>query len=110
MVKRTATIGTDGEGVTLINIYEVEPERQDDLARLLGEATESFMRHVPGFISVSVHRSLDGRRVANYSQWASKEAFDRMLKGPDAQARLKQFAALAKSVAPVLYTVTSVHA
>jgi quinol monooxygenase YgiN len=47
--------------------------------------------------------------VANYAQWESKEDFDRMLKSPEAQAQMKQFAALAKSVSPVLYRVSSVH-
>lgn len=103
------TIDAKSGIVTLINIYEVEPEKQAELARLLAEGTETGMRHLPGFISVNIHRSFDGNRVANYAQWASKEDFDNMLKNPQAQAQMKQFAAIAKSVAPALYQVTSVH-
>jgi uncharacterized protein YjgD (DUF1641 family) len=33
-----------------------------------------------------------------------------MLKNPDVQKQLKQFAALAKSVSPALYKVNAVHA
>jgi len=105
----TSTIDADSGVVTLINLYEVEPEKQAELARLLAEGTEKGMRHLPGFISVNIHRSFDGKRVANYAQWASKADFDNMLKNPEAQAQMKQFAALAKSVSPALYQVTSVH-
>lgn len=107
--KKTTTIDAGSGGVTLINVYEVVPERQAELARLLAEGTEKGMRHLPGFVSVNIHCSFDGTRVANYAQWASKEDFDRMLKNPESQARMKQFAAVAKSVSPVLYRVNSVH-
>jgi heme-degrading monooxygenase HmoA len=32
-----------------------------------------FMASQPGFISVSVHRSLDGRSIVNYIQWQSRD-------------------------------------
>lgn len=51
--------------LTLINIYEVAPERQAELVQLLADATEKMMRRQPGFVSVNIHRSLDGTRVAN---------------------------------------------
>ena len=37
------------------------------------------MKRVPGFVSANIHRIVDGTRVANYAQWKSKEAFERML-------------------------------
>lgn len=87
----------------------MEPEKQAALARLLSEVTESAIRRQPGFVSVSVHSSLDGKRVANYAQWASKEHFEGFMKKPETQEQLKRFAALAKSVSPSLYTVDAVH-
>jgi quinol monooxygenase YgiN len=95
--------------VTLINVYEVDPEKQTELVLRLADATEKVMRHQPGFVSVNIHRSIDGTRVVNYAQWASKEDFERMMKSPEAQGQIKQFAALAKSVSPALYQVSSVH-
>jgi heme-degrading monooxygenase HmoA len=103
--KNTATIDAESSLVTLINIYEVAPERQSELVQLLSEATEKVMRRQQGFVSVNIHSSFDGSRVANYSQWASKEDFERMLKIPEAQAQMKRFAAVAKSVSPALYKV-----
>lgn len=98
-------IDAEAAGVTLINVYEVEPEKHADLARLLSETTENVIRRQPGFVSVSIHSSLDGKRVVNYAQWASKEHFEDFMKNPETQAQLKQFAALATSVSPGLYKV-----
>jgi hypothetical protein len=46
---------------------------------------------------------------SNYTQWASKDEFERMGKNPEAQALFRKLAALAKSVAPAIYQVSSVH-
>lgn len=106
---RNATIEAGREGVTLVNLYEVAPERQEELVKLLGEVTESTVRPQPGFVSVSVHASLDGSRVVNYAQWATKEDFDRMLARPEVQTQFRRLAEVARSVAPALYRVATVH-
>ncbi|OCW55510.1 antibiotic biosynthesis monooxygenase family protein [Hoeflea olei] len=108
--KNTAAIDPETPCLTLINVYEVEPEQQAALAQALSQATESVIRHQPGFRSVCVHSSLDGKKVVNYAQWASREHFESFMKKPETQEQLKQFAGLAKSVAPSLYTVNAVHA
>lgn len=107
--KQVSTIDPARSVVTLINFYDVAPEKQAELVQLLAEATEKVMRHQRGFLSVNIHRSLDGTRVVNYAQWASKEDFELMMKSPEAQAQIKQFASIAKSVSPGLYEVSSVH-
>ncbi|WP_306591245.1 antibiotic biosynthesis monooxygenase [Geothrix sp. 21YS21S-4] len=104
-----AQITPGGEAVVLINVYEVAPERQDELAQLLGEVTEAAIRDRPGFVSVCIHKSLDGTQVVNYAQWASKPHFDQMLKDPAAQAQFRRLAGVARGVAPVLYQVAAVH-
>ncbi len=104
-----ATIDAETQRVTLINLYEVEPANQAGLARLLSEVTESAIRHEPGFVSVGVHSSLDGTKVVNYAQWASKEHFEAFMKKPESKELLMRFSALAKSVSPALYKVNSVH-
>lgn len=50
--RKAASIDAESTVVTLINVYEVERERQAELAGLLAEATEKVMRHQPGFVSV----------------------------------------------------------
>ncbi len=104
-----AQIEAGAPGLTLINLYEVEPERQAELARLLSEVTDAVIANQPGFVSVSIHRSVDGKRVVNYAQWASKEDFEAFMKAPGTQDQLQRFARVAKAVSPALYTVDAVH-
>lgn len=108
--KTTATIDPQAGQVTLINVYDVEPDKQAELVKALSDATEATIRHQPGFISVSIHSSLDGRKVVNYAQWASKQDFEGFLKRPETQEQLKRFAGLASSVSPSVYRVDTVYA
>jgi len=104
----TATIDARTGHLTLVNVYEVEPSAQPELVKALTDATETTIRHQPGFVSVSIHSSLDGTRVVNYAQWASKEHFDRFFGQPETKALLGRFAQLARAVAPGLYRVDTV--
>lgn len=104
-----ARIEANNEHIVLMNIIAVEPGRADALIQLLEDATESVMRHRQGFISASLHRSLDGTRVANYAQWRTKADFDAMLADPACQEHMKAAADMAEGFEPVLYTVASVH-
>jgi quinol monooxygenase YgiN len=107
MTTNASTIRAGGEIVTLINIFSVAPDQQQELANLLIEATEHTMRHLPGFISANIHTSLDGRHVVNYAQWRSRDAFEAMLRNPDARPHIARAAALA-SFDPILCEVAHV--
>lgn len=106
--KHQTTIEPESAICTLINVFTVEPEKQQALIDLLNAATEEVMRHQSGFISANIHYSLDGRHIANYAQWETTEAFQSMLRNPDAQSHMNQAAAIA-TFEPVLYRVASVH-
>jgi heme-degrading monooxygenase HmoA len=97
-------ISKDNPVVTLINVFSVEPDKQQELVDLLIHATKATMRHLPGFISANIHKSFDGTRVVNYAQWRTKEDFEAMLRDPNAGPHMKQAAALAK-FEPHLYEV-----
>jgi quinol monooxygenase YgiN len=103
-----STIRADVPIVTLINVFTVEPENQQGLIELWQRATDEVMRHLPGFVSANVHRSLDGTKVVNYAQWESEEAFNAMLQNPDAAAYVRELGQLG-TPAPVLCEVVSVH-
>lgn len=90
------TIENGSNLLTLINVFTVEPDKQQQLVSLLIEATEKTMRHLPGFLSANIHRSLDGKRVVNYAQWENMAAFEAMRKNPDAMPHMKAAAELAK--------------
>ena len=56
------TISTKSGVITLINVFTVEPANQRRLIELLTEATEVSVRWAPGFLSASLHRSIDGNK------------------------------------------------
>jgi quinol monooxygenase YgiN len=104
----TTTISTGSPLVTLINVFTVSPDDQQQLVDLLVEATDKVIRHRPGFISANIHASLDGTRVTNYAQWRSREDFAAMLDDPEAIPHLRGASAIA-TAEPHLYQVASVH-
>ena len=67
----TTTISTDQDIATLINVFTVNPDNQQQLIDLLDEATTQVIRHRTGFISANIHASLDGTRVLNYANGAT---------------------------------------
>ncbi|HTC00372.1 MAG TPA: antibiotic biosynthesis monooxygenase family protein [Ferruginibacter sp.] len=89
------TISKDNNFVTLINIFIVEPVNQQKLIDLLTSATNDSVRQIPGFISSSLHRSLDGRKVTMYAQWKSIEDYQNMRNNPVASPYLEQALAIA---------------
>ena len=101
------TISKDPNVVTLINVFTVEPGKQQKLIDLLIEATEKTMRHLPGFISANLHRSLDGKQVVNYAQWRSRQDFEAMLHNPAAIPHMQEIASFTK-FDPNLYDVIEV--
>ena len=102
------TISPSRKLVTLINVFTVDSSKQDELVKVLDDATERVIKDLPGFVSANIHRGLDGRHVVNYAQWESREAMDAMLAHPAAQQHLRDAAALA-TFEPDLYEVASVH-
>jgi quinol monooxygenase YgiN len=103
-----AQIATDNDVVTLINVFSVSPENQQRLVDLLVEATRTTMRHIPGFVSASIHKSADGARVTNYAQWRSAADFQAMLKDPRAAAHMAPIRAIAANDAHLYEVVESV--
>ena len=74
------TICKDAKLVTFINVFTVEPTNQQRVVDLLRQVTNDFVRHAPGFVSSSLHRSLDGTKVTMYAQWRSMADYEAMRK------------------------------
>lgn len=102
----TTTISTEDELMTLVNVFTVEPEHQQELIDVLAEAT-GVMLQIEGFVSANLHRSRDGRRVVNYVQWRSAEHFQAMLTDPRAIPHMQRAAELA-SYDPIVTDVAYV--
>ena len=94
--------------VTQITTAAVEEGRQDELLRLMTERAR-FMATQPGFISISLHRSLDGMRVVNYVQWASREQLVAAHHTPEFRAKWPEVGRAAEDIEPALYEVVHVE-
>ena len=100
-----ATIAPSRPLVTLVNVFRLhDPTNQQQLVDVLIEATQAVMCHLPGYVSATIHRSLDGSHVVNYAQWRSQADFEAMLQQPEAQVHMRRAFELAQ-VEPHLYEV-----
>jgi quinol monooxygenase YgiN len=90
--------------VTLINVFTVDPANQQRLVELLTRATEVSVRHAPGFVSASLHRSIDGTKVTMYAQWRSAEDYQAMRQDPAPLPYLQEALTLAR-FEPGMYEV-----
>ena len=89
------TISRHNQLITFINVFTVEPSRQQELLDLLDRATQ-IVRLEPGFISSSLHRGVDGNKVIMYAQWRSVEAYRAMRENPAPLSYFKQAVAFAE--------------
>jgi len=94
--KNMTIITKEANFLTLINVFTVEPINQQNLIDLLSMATESSVRKVKGFISSSLHRSIDGTKVTMYAQWKSIEDYQNMRKNTTASPYLEEALKIAK--------------
>ena len=76
--------------ITLINVFTVEPTNQQKLIDLLTRATDEFVSSAPGFVSSTLHRSLDGTKVTMVAQWRSVEDYEAMRGDPGPRPFLEQ--------------------
>lgn len=98
------TISKEANFLTLINVFTVEPANQQKLVDLLTLATENSVRKVTGFISSSLHKSIDGTKVTMYAQWKSTEDYQNMRNNPTASPYLEEALEIAK-FEPGMYEV-----
>ena len=102
------TIAKNNDVITVIIIFAVEPERQQELINIIVEFVETEVKHQPGFVSSSIHKSLDGVRVMNYAQWQSREDYEAFVNNSEVQsqgAKLANFHLLESHVYEVAVSV-----
>ncbi|MBD1869038.1 alpha/beta fold hydrolase [Cyanobacteria bacterium FACHB-471] len=69
-------ISDEGTGAVFVQLWTTPtPEDQDKLLAVMKEKMDMF-KPMPGFISMTLHPSLDGKRLAVYAQWESQAAFE----------------------------------
>jgi hypothetical protein len=73
------TIEANSRVITQINVFTVKPENQQALIdHLIGAA--SVASKIPGWKSISIHKSIDGKSIVNYAQAENLEAQERIFK------------------------------
>ncbi len=82
--------------VALINVFTVEPANQQRLVDLLTQATDRSVNRAPGFISSTLHRSIDGTKVTMYAKWRSVEDYRAMRQDPGPRPFLEEALTIAK--------------
>ena len=102
-------IQIDQQPVTQITVIEADPEKQAEALALMAERAR-FMQHQPGFISISLHRSLDGRRIVNYIQWESRDLLRAAHQSREFRKAWNQFERLTDDINPHLYEVAEILA
>jgi len=100
-------IQMDKQPTTQITIIEAEPGKQDEALSIMTERAR-FMSRQPGFISFSLHRSLDGRRIVNYIQWETAELLQAAHQSDEFRKRWNQFEAATDEIDPNLYEVAEI--
>ena len=101
------SIHADDQPVTQITIIEAEAGSQGEVLALMSKRAR-FMASQPGFVSISLHRSLDGRRIVNYIQWQSRELLRSAHRSPEFRKEWQRFDRLAGDIEPDLYEVAQV--
>lgn len=91
----------DAVPVVLINVFKVQPDRQDDLIELLTAMTRAQVG-LPGFVSATLHRGLNGKTVANHAVWRSVADWKAMTRNPAVAAAMSPIMAIA-TFEPYLY-------
>ncbi|MDJ0735346.1 MAG: antibiotic biosynthesis monooxygenase family protein [Nostocaceae cyanobacterium] len=81
-----ATIAIKNEFITVIIIFSVEPERQQELIDTITEFLQ-IVKQQPGFVSANIHKSIDGVKVANYAQWQSQADYENFINNSQVQAK-----------------------
>lgn len=102
-----AVIQTQKACVTQITVIECEPGKQGEALSLMTDRAR-FMARQPGFISISLHRSLDGRRIVNYVQWQSRDLLRSAHHSPEFRKEWSRFDQVTDDIDPHLYAVADV--
>src|SRR5438876_3203763 len=97
-------IQSDNRLVTQITVVEPEPGKQAEILSLMIDRAR-FMARQPGFVSISLHRSLDGKRIVNYVQWQNRELLQSAHRSPEFRKEWKHLDELTDDIDPHLYEV-----
>jgi quinol monooxygenase YgiN len=94
----------ENQPVIQVTVVDTEPDKQDQALSVMAERAR-FMARQPGFVSITLHRSLDGRRIVNYVKWQSRELLEKAHRSPEFRKEWDQFDRLTEDIARNLYEI-----
>jgi heme-degrading monooxygenase HmoA len=94
--------------ITQITIVELEPGKEAEALSVMKDRAK-FMAAQPGFVSISLHRSLDGRRIVNYVQWKNRDLLQAAHQSPQFRKEWTHFDHITEDIDPHLYEVAHVE-
>ncbi|EPX86785.1 antibiotic biosynthesis monooxygenase family protein [Salipiger mucosus] len=103
------SITSPSEIQTVITTFETSPGDCEDLLDALRDAYDSFISKQPGFVAAGLHVNDAQTRIANYSQWRSRDDFQAMLRSDEMRSRNRRFNELCRSFEPVMYDVVAAY-
>ncbi|MEB3220205.1 MAG: antibiotic biosynthesis monooxygenase family protein [Nostocales cyanobacterium 94392] len=74
--KSTVTLDQTKNVTVVMVIFSVEPSRQQELLDNIMNYGGSLVKHQPGFISSTLHKSTNGQRIVNYTQWKTRQDYE----------------------------------
>lgn len=87
--------------VVLINVFKCNAAQLDDLMERLADLVR-VQTALPGFVSATLHRGLNGRVAANHAVWAGAAHWKAMTRHPQVVAAMEPILAIA-TFEPHLY-------
>ncbi|MBL1435408.1 MAG: antibiotic biosynthesis monooxygenase [Rhodobacteraceae bacterium] len=101
------TISNNANIQTVITTFDVTPATCQDLFEELSSACQDVISKQPGYIASALHINDARTRIANYSQWESRDDFHAMLRIDEMRLRNQRINELCKNFAPVMYEVAT---
>lgn len=92
-------------GITLINVFEPVAGRAEEFAALQVAELRRLAPEAEGYVSASLHLSLDRTRVANYAQFRDEAAFAAWRASPAFRDHLARIRPLIAGGWPHLYRI-----
>ena len=100
-------IGVGERPVTQITVVEPAEGKVDEALELMLQRAQ-FMSKQPGFVSITLHRSVDGRRIVNYIQWESGTQLRAAHELPEFRKEWSRFDTMTDEISPDLYEIVKV--
>lgn len=102
-------IHTGNKITVLINVFTLQPENEQKLIELLEEGTLSIFSKQPGFISESINRGSDSKRLVLYGQWEGPQYIDAFRQKPEVRQYGQKIMELATFESIICNDVPFVH-